>query len=65
MEKAFVKYLLIAMFMIGYLYILNLLWTYLPIYTSLAVLVGSLFVIVISLLLSLLTMNKVIEAIRE
>ncbi len=64
--KQAVKMLLVALFLFTYInFIERFIWGYLPIGSSFTVLTGSIVVLVISLILSVITVEKIIEIIRS
>lgn len=63
--KNIVNYLLIVLFFIVYLKIIQFfVWRHLPIHSSFGVLVGTLFVLIITVVLAIVTVNKIAEIIR-
>ncbi|WP_438317039.1 hypothetical protein [Sporosarcina sp. FA9] len=65
MQKRFVKYLLTVIFFIIYFKACEFIWSYLPVSTSVAVLEGSIIVVVVSLVLAAISTNKVIGIIQS
>ncbi|MCG7344754.1 hypothetical protein MHZ92_11455 [Sporosarcina sp. ACRSL] len=64
--KRFVNNLLKVLFFIGYLAIIHFfIWQHLPITTSTGVFVGTLLATLISLELAIITVNKLVDALRR
>lgn len=65
MEKKIAEYLLIVIFFIIYILIFNFIWDHLPAFSSIGVLLGSVIVLLISILLSIITTNKLIDVLSS